>query len=29
MDSVVLSWLHDIITVELHDIICDQADTGR
>jgi hypothetical protein len=29
MDKVVLSWLHGTITVELQDIICDQADTGR
>jgi hypothetical protein len=29
MDSVVLSWLHDTITVELQDIIRDQADMGR
>jgi hypothetical protein len=29
MDSVVLSWLHGTITVELQDIIRDQADTGR
>jgi hypothetical protein len=29
MDSVVLSWLHDTITVELQDIIHDQTDTGR
>jgi hypothetical protein len=29
MDNVVLSWLHDNITVELQDIIRDQADTGR
>jgi hypothetical protein len=29
MDSVVLSWLHDTITVELQDIIRDQADTAR
>jgi hypothetical protein len=28
MDSVVLSWLHDTITVELQDIIRDQVDTG-
>jgi hypothetical protein len=29
MDSVVLSWLHDTITVELQDIICDEANTSR
>jgi hypothetical protein len=29
MDSVVLSWLHGTIIVELQDIIRDQADTGR
>ena len=29
MDIVVLSWLHGTITVELQDIIRDQADTGR
>jgi hypothetical protein len=29
MDSVVLSWLHGTITIELQDIICDQADTAR
>jgi hypothetical protein len=29
MDSVVLSWLHGTITVELQDIIRDQADTTR
>jgi hypothetical protein len=29
MDSVVLSWLHGTITVELQDIIRDQADTAR
>jgi hypothetical protein len=29
MDSVVLSWLNGIITVELQDIIRDQADTAR
>jgi hypothetical protein len=29
MDSVVLSWLHDTITIELQDIIRDQADTNR
>jgi hypothetical protein len=29
MDSVVLSWLHGTITVELQDIIRDQADTSR
>jgi hypothetical protein len=29
MDNVVLSWLHDTITVELQDIIRDQADTAR
>ena len=29
MDSVVLSWLHGTITVELQDIIRDQTDTGR
>ena len=29
MDTVVLSWLHDTITVELQDIIRDQANTGR
>jgi hypothetical protein len=29
MDTVVLSWLHDTITVELQDIIRDQADTAR
>jgi hypothetical protein len=28
MDSMVLSWLHGTITVELQDIIRDQADTG-
>jgi hypothetical protein len=28
MDSVVLSWLHDTITVELQDITRDQADTA-
>ena len=29
MDSVVLSWFHGTITVELQDIIHDQADTSR
>ena len=29
MGSVVLSWLHGTITVELQDIIRDQADMGR
>jgi hypothetical protein len=29
MDTVVLSWLHGTITVELQDIIRDQADTDR
>jgi hypothetical protein len=29
MDSVVLSWLHGTITVELQDIIRDQAETAR
>jgi hypothetical protein len=29
MDSVVLSWLHGTITVELQDIIRDHADTAR
>jgi hypothetical protein len=29
MDSVVLSWLHNTITVELQDIIRDQSDTTR
>jgi hypothetical protein len=29
MDSVVLSWLHETITVELQDIIRDQTDMGR
>jgi hypothetical protein len=29
MDTVVLSWLHETITVELQDIIRDQADTAR
>jgi hypothetical protein len=29
MESVVLSWLHGTITVELQDIIRDQADTAR
>jgi hypothetical protein len=29
MDSVVLSWLHGTITIELQDIIRDQADTAR
>ena len=29
MDNVVLSWLNDTITVELQDIVCDQADTAR
>jgi hypothetical protein len=29
MDSVVLSWLHGTITVELQDIIYDEADTAR
>jgi hypothetical protein len=29
MDSVVLSWLHGTIIVELQDITRDQADTGR
>jgi hypothetical protein len=29
MDSVVLSWLHGTITVELQDIIRDQADIAR
>jgi hypothetical protein len=29
MDNVVLSWLHGTITVELQDIIHDQADTAR
>jgi hypothetical protein len=29
MGALVLSWLHDTITVELQDIIRDQAHTGR
>jgi hypothetical protein len=29
MDSVVLSWLHNTITIELQDISYDQADTAR
>jgi hypothetical protein len=29
MGSVVLSWLHDTITVELQEIIRDQADIAR
>jgi hypothetical protein len=29
MDTVVLSWLHDTITIELQDIIRDQAHTAR
>jgi hypothetical protein len=29
MDTMVLSWLHDTITAELQDIICDQAHTGH
>jgi hypothetical protein len=29
MDSVVLLWLHDSITVELQDIFRDQANTAR
>jgi hypothetical protein len=29
MDSVVLSWLNDIITVEMQDIVRDQEDTAR
>jgi hypothetical protein len=29
MDSVVLSWLHGTITIELQDIIRDQTDTAR
>jgi hypothetical protein len=29
MDSLVLSWLHDTLTVELQNIIRDQADTSR
>jgi hypothetical protein len=29
MDTAVLSWLHDTITVELQDIIRNQAHTGR
>jgi hypothetical protein len=29
MDTMVLSWLHNTITVELQDIIRNQADTGR
>jgi hypothetical protein len=29
MDNVVLSWLHDTITVELQDIILGQADMDR
>jgi hypothetical protein len=29
MDTVVLSWLHGTITVELQDIIRDQAHMGR
>jgi hypothetical protein len=29
MDTVLLFWLHETITVELQDIICDQADLGR
>jgi hypothetical protein len=29
MDSVVLSWLHGTITVELQDIICNQENTAR
>jgi hypothetical protein len=29
MDSVVLSWLHGTITVELQDIMYDEADTAR
>jgi hypothetical protein len=28
MDNMVLSWLHDTITVKLHEIICDQSDTA-
>jgi hypothetical protein len=28
MDSVVLLWFHNTITVELQDIIRDQADTS-
>jgi hypothetical protein len=29
IDSVVLSWLNDTITVELQDIVHDQANTAR
>jgi hypothetical protein len=29
MDSVVISWLHGTITVELQDIMRDQSDTAR
>jgi hypothetical protein len=29
MDTVLLFWLHGTITVELQDIIRDQADLGR
>jgi hypothetical protein len=29
MDRVVFLWLHDTITVELQDIVLDQADTAR
>jgi hypothetical protein len=29
MNTVVLSWLHDTITVDLQDIIRDQAHTSR
>jgi hypothetical protein len=29
MDNMVLSWLHDTISVELQDIIRDHADMGR
>jgi hypothetical protein len=29
MNSVVLSWFHDTITIELQDIIRDQSDTGH
>jgi hypothetical protein len=29
MDSVVLSWLNDTITVEIQDIVRDQVDTAR
>jgi hypothetical protein len=29
MDTMVLSWVHDTINVELQDIIRDQANMGR